>query len=86
MGQSERVSEDGGDVSGITGREAAVWTFVRVEGIDPTNNAAEVRFVGQKPDRFTVWGIGPRLPPDRGWERENGLPMSGEFRPPLVKG
>jgi transposase len=27
----------------------ALWTFVRVEGVEPTNNAAEVRSVDQKP-------------------------------------
>ncbi len=43
-------------------REAALWTFVRVEGIEPTNNAAEVRSVDQKP-RLTNsedWSVGER--------------------------
>src|SRR5712691_13079008 len=33
----------------LLAREAALWTFVRVEGREPTNNAAEVRSVDQKP-------------------------------------
>ena len=42
--------------------EPALWTFVRVEGIEPTNNAAEVRSVDQKP-RLTNsedWSVGER--------------------------
>jgi transposase len=37
----------------------AWWTFVRVEGIEPTNNAAEVRSVDQKPS-FQLGGLVPR--------------------------
>jgi hypothetical protein len=29
--------------------EISLWTFVREPGVEPTNNDAEVRFVGQKP-------------------------------------
>jgi transposase len=43
----------------LLAREAALWTFVRVDGIDPTNNASEVRLVGQKPNTQEVWRIGP---------------------------
>jgi transposase len=43
----------------LLAREAAIWTFVRVEGIEPTNNASEVRLVGQKPNTQDVWRIGP---------------------------
>jgi len=39
--------------------ETALWTFVRVPGIDLTNNAAEVRLVGQKSSTQDVWRIGP---------------------------
>ena len=56
--------------------KAAALRFLAEPTVPFTNNQAEVRFVGQKPDRFTVWGIGPRLPPDRGWERENLLSLS----------
>src|SRR5262245_24744596 len=39
--------------------EPALWTFVRVEGVEPTNNAAEVRLVGQKPSTHSVREIDP---------------------------
>jgi transposase-like protein len=39
--------------------EPALWTFVYHEGVEPTNNPAEVRLVGQKPNIPNVWGIGP---------------------------
>jgi len=42
----------------LLAREAALWTFVRVEGIEPTNNSDEVRLVGQKPSTQGVWRIG----------------------------
>ncbi len=51
----------------------ALWTFVRVEGVEPTNNAAEVRLVGQKPGPLKVWGIGPKF---KGGELENLTPVS----------
>ena len=34
----------------LLARERALWTFTRVEGVHPTNNHAEVRLVGQKPN------------------------------------
>ena len=39
--------------------EPALWTFLHREGVELTNNAAEVRFVGQKPYTRSVRGIGP---------------------------
>jgi transposase len=39
--------------------EPALWTFVRREGVELTNNAAEVRLVGQKPSTQSVREIGP---------------------------
>jgi len=39
-------------------REAALWTFVWEPGVEPTNNSAEVRLVGQKPSTQGVWRIG----------------------------
>jgi transposase len=35
----------------ILKRREALWTFVHLEGVEPTNNAAEVRSVDQKPSR-----------------------------------
>jgi len=42
--------------------EVALWTFVRVPGLEPTNNAAEVRSVDQKPSvtNSEDWSIGER--------------------------
>jgi len=40
-------------------KERALWTFVRLPEIPETNNSAEVRFVGQKPNIQDVWRIGP---------------------------
>ena len=33
----------------ILKRRQALWTFVHLEGVEPTNNTAEVRFVDQQP-------------------------------------
>jgi transposase len=41
--------------------EEALWLFVRVAGVEPTNNAAEVRFVDPKPNQKQVWGMDPEL-------------------------
>ncbi|HZC02834.1 MAG TPA: hypothetical protein VE844_16210, partial [Gammaproteobacteria bacterium] len=41
--------------------EEALWLFVRVVGVEPTNNAAEVRFVDPKPNLKQVWGMDPEL-------------------------
>src|SRR5262245_21940899 len=48
----------------ILQRREALWTFVQVEGVEPTNNTAEVRLVGQKPGPLKVWGIGPKFKGD----------------------
>lgn len=37
----------------------ALWTFVVEEGVEPTNNRAEVRSVDQKP-RLELGGLVPR--------------------------
>ena len=57
-------------------REAAVWTFGRVEGIEPTNNASEVRLVGQKPSTQTAWRIGPRAMRTPFSRPQNLIPVS----------
>jgi transposase len=43
----------------LLAKERALWTFVRIPEIPETNNGAEVRFVGQKPNTHDVWRIGP---------------------------
>src|SRR5205814_7868522 len=55
------VSTTAGTCREIMKRREALWTFVQVEGVEPTNNAAEVRLVGQKPGILKVWGIGPKF-------------------------
>ncbi|MGC1951116.1 MAG: hypothetical protein WA970_00735, partial [Gammaproteobacteria bacterium] len=36
-----------------------LFTFVFADGVEPTNNRAEVRFVDPKPKRQALWGMGP---------------------------
>jgi len=67
------MSKTAGTCQDILKRREALWTFVQVAGVEPTNNAAEVRFVGQKPDPLKVWGIGPKF---KGGELENWTPVS----------
>jgi transposase len=47
---------------GLLKVEDAFWLFVRVEGLEPTNNAAEVRSVDQKPSLTSSgdWSGGER--------------------------
>jgi hypothetical protein len=45
-----------------------------------------VRFVDQKPNLSEVWGTGPKLKRGDSLEPENLIPVSVEFRPPLVRG
>ena len=40
-GRGVRLRQDGSDVPGVAGGRAHLWTFVRVEGVEPTNNDAE---------------------------------------------
>jgi hypothetical protein len=63
-----------------------LWTFVRYEGVEPTNNIAEVRFVGQKPNRPPDSGDWPHVQSGNAARRENLIPVSVQCRPPLVKG
>src|SRR6185437_8009128 len=37
-GRGVLLRQDGRDVPGVAGGETHLWTFVRVEGIEPTNN------------------------------------------------
>jgi transposase len=55
--------------------EAALWTFVRVEGVEPTNNAAEVRSVDQKPS-LQARGIGPQVKRGNSGQPENSFRVS----------
>jgi hypothetical protein len=64
----------------------ALWTFVVEAGVEPTNNRAEVRFVGQKPNRMADSGDWPHVDSGYARRRENLIPVSVEFRPPLVRG
>jgi len=62
------VPKTAGTCRDILKRREALWTFVQVEGVEPTNNTAEVRLVGQKPGPLKVWGIGPKF---KGGKLEN---------------
>jgi transposase len=64
----------------------SLWVFLDVEGVEATNNIAEVRFVDQKPAWHKVWGIGPERKSSDARELENLIPVSVGFRPPLVRG
>jgi hypothetical protein len=50
------VAKTAGTCQEILKRRQALWTFVQVAGVDPTNNAAEVRSVDQKPS-LTLGGL-----------------------------
>jgi len=54
----------------------SLWVFLDVPGVDATNNAAEVRFVDQKPTLNKVWGIGPERKGRDAREFENLIPVS----------
>ena len=46
----------------------SLWLLLDVQGVEATNNIAEVRLVGQKSDPLKVWGIGPKF---KGGKLEN---------------
>jgi transposase len=50
------VAKTAGTCREIVKRREALWTFVQVDGVEPTNNAAEVRSVDQKPS-LTLGGL-----------------------------
>jgi hypothetical protein len=54
----------------------ALWLFLDVQGVEATNNIAEVRFVDQKPALNKVWGIGPARKSSDAREFENLIPVS----------
>jgi transposase len=54
----------------------ALWVFLDVQGVEATNNIAEVRFVDQKPTLNKVWGIGLRLKSSDALELANLIPVS----------
>jgi transposase len=58
-GQTCGVPKTAGVCREILKRRQALWTFVHHEGVEPTNNAAEVRSVDQKPS-FRFGGLVPR--------------------------
>jgi transposase len=58
-GQSCGVPKTEGVCREILKRRQALWMFVRHDGVEPTNNAAEVRSVDQKPS-LTLGGLGLR--------------------------
>ena len=53
------VPTTAGTCRDILKRREALWTFVQVAGVEPTNNTAEVRSVDQKPSG-QLGGLVPR--------------------------
>jgi hypothetical protein len=53
------VAKTEGTCQEILKRREALWTCVQVDGVEPTNNTAEVRSVDQKPS-FQLGGLVPR--------------------------
>ena len=62
-----------------------LWTFVRHAGVEPTNNAAEVRSVDQKPS-VRLGGLVPGGVGGKACYLENSCWVSVSFRSPLVRG
>jgi putative transposase len=69
----------------IHGERRYLW-----RAVDQDNNVLDileqVRFVDQKPHLHKVWGIGPELKSSDAPQPANGMPVSGQCRPPLVRG
>ena len=63
----------------------SLWTFVVEEGVEPTNNKAEVRSVDQKPS-VTLGGSVLRRTGGKACHLENSRRVSVQFRSPLVRG
>ena len=84
-GQTCGVPKTAGTCRELLKVRQAWWTFVRHEGVEPTNNAAEVRSVDQKPS-FQFGGLVPRGTGGNSWQPENSCRVSVQCRPPLVRG
>jgi hypothetical protein len=54
----------------------SLWVFLDIQGLEATNNIAEVRSVDQKPTLNKVWGIGPERKSSDAREFENLIPVS----------
>ena len=59
VGRRCGVPTTAGTCRDILKRRQALWTFVQVAGVEPTNNTAEVRSVDQKPSG-QLGGLVPR--------------------------
>jgi hypothetical protein len=63
----------------------ALWVFLDVQGVEATNNIAEVRSVDQKPS-FQLGGLVLGCKGGHSRQPENSFRVSVQFRPPLVRG
>jgi hypothetical protein len=79
------VPKTAGTCRDILKRREALWTFVQVAGVEPTNHAAEVRSVDQKPS-FQLGGLVLGCKGGHSRQPENSFRVSVQFRPPLVRG
>src|SRR5262249_1902067 len=66
------VPKTAGTCRDILKRREALWTFVQVEGVEPTNNTAEVRSVDQKPS-LQLGGLVPRCKGGNSGQPENSF-------------
>ena len=60
LARSEQRRDEAGTLTRTLDRElGSLWTFIVAEGVEPTNNRAEVRSVDQKPS-VPLGGLVPR--------------------------
>jgi transposase len=86
VGHDRLRRDEAGTFARTREREMAhLWTFVVEEGVEPTNNRAEVRSVDQKP-RHTLGGLVPRCTGRNSWQPEHSCRVSVSCRSPLVRG
>jgi hypothetical protein len=86
LNQYRARKDEAGTLARTLEREmGALWTFVVEEGIEPTNNRAEVRSVDQKPS-VTLGGLVLRGAGGKACRLENSRRVSVQFRSPLVRG
>src|SRR5215471_8119048 len=85
VGSQCGVAKTEGTCQEILKRREALWTFVQVAGVEPTNNTAEVRSVDQKPS-LQLGGLVLRCKGGNARQPENSFRVSVQCRPPLVRG
>ena len=72
----DRADDAGRFVRRLLREMDSLWVFLVQQGVEPTNNRAEVRLVGQKPSTHKVWRIGPGRESSDARDLENLIPVS----------